>query len=427
MGIPAEEELRRYAEVLVKLGVNLQPGQSLRIGAELEHAPFVRIVTEEAYRQGAPYVQVDWADTPLARARMQYSSAENLSYFPEYEVAKARQMVDEGWARLALVGNEFPDLLKDVDPAAMRTVAVTRSQKLKFYMQAMMANQMQWCVAAVPTQAWAAKVYPDLAPDAALAELWTQVLRMVRVDQPDPVEAWTKHNVTLKGVADFLMRNKVHTLRFIDTKTGPDGLPATDLTVGMTDRPQWLGAAAQRPDGLSFLPNMPTEEVFSTPHNQRTEGYARLSKQAFPFQREVRDGFFRFVNGEVVEFDAAEGREVLEQFFELDGTRRLGEVALVDVRSPVNRANVVFYEILFDENAACHIAFGEAYPDGVVNGSKLSEEELRSLGVNKADAHLDVMIGNETMRLIGIREDGSEVVIMERGEFVPAVTQGVTA
>ena len=427
MGIPAEEELRRYAEVLVKLGVNLQPGQSLRIGAELEHAPFVRIVTEEAYRQGAPYVQVDWADTPLARARMQYSSAENLSYFPEYEVAKARQMVDEGWARLALVGNEFPDLLKDVDPAAMRTVAVTRSQKLKFYMQAMMANQMQWCVAAVPTQAWAAKVYPDLAPDAALAELWTQVLRMVRVDQPDPVEAWTKHNVTLKGVADFLMRNKVHTLRFIDTKTGPDGLPATDLTVGMTDRPQWLGAAAQRPDGLSFLPNMPTEEVFSTPHNQRTEGYARLSKPAFPFQREVRDGFFRFVNGEVVEFDAAEGREVLEQFFELDGTRRLGEVALVDVRSPVNRANVVFYEILFDENAACHIAFGEAYPDGVVNGSKLSEEELRSLGVNKADAHLDVMIGNETMRLIGIREDGSEVVIMERGEFVPAVTQGVTA
>ena len=281
MGIPAEEELRRYAEVLVKLGVNLQPGQSLRIGAELEHAPFVRIVIEEAYRQGAPYVQVDWADTPLARARMQYSSAENLSYFPEYEVAKARQMVDEGWARLALVGNEFPDLLKDVDPAAMRTVAVTRSQKLKFYMQAMMANQMQWCVAAVPTQAWAAKVYPNLAPDAALAELWTQVLRMVRVDQPDPVEAWTKHNVTLKGVADFLMRNKVHTLRFIDTKIGPDGLPATDLTVGMTDRPQWLGAAAQRPDGLSFLPNMPTEEVFISPDWRRAEGHVRTSAPFF--------------------------------------------------------------------------------------------------------------------------------------------------
>ncbi len=153
----------------------------------------------------------------------------------------------------------------------------------------------------------------------------------------------------------------------------------------------------------------------------------RLSKPAFPFQREVKDGFFRFAAGEVVEFDASEGREVLEQFFELDGTKRLGEVALVDVNSPVSQANVVFYEILFDENAACHVAFGEAYPDGVIDGSKLPEEELRGLGVNKADAHLDVMIGNATMRLTGICEDGSEVVIMERGEFVPAVTQGVTA
>jgi aminopeptidase len=336
-------------------------------------------------------------------------------------------MLDEGWARLALVGNEFPDLLKDVDPNAMRTVAVTRSQKLKFYTQAMMANQVQWCVAAVPTQAWATKVYPNLEPQAAVAELWRQVLRMCRVDQADPVGAWARHNATLKEVADFLMRNRVRALRFVDGQVGADGLPATDLTIGLTDRPQWLGGGAERPDGLFFLPNMPTEEVFSTPHNQRAEGYVRLSKPAFPFQREVKDGFFRFAQGEVVEFDAAEGREVLEQFFELDGTRRLGEVALVDVNSPVNQANVVFYEILFDENAACHIAFGQAYPDGVVDGSKLPEEELRSLGVNKADAHLDVMIGNSTMRLAGICEDGSEVVIMEQGEFVPAVTQGVPA
>ncbi|MCC6453826.1 MAG: aminopeptidase [Caldilineaceae bacterium] len=421
------EQQRRYAEALVKFGLNLQEGQSLRIGAELEHAPFVRLVVEEAYRQGAPFVAVEWNDTPIARARMQHSRAEYLSYFPDYESAKHRQMLDEGWARLALVGNEFPDLLKDVDPAAMRTVAVTRSQKLKFYMQAMMANQMQWCVAAVPTRAWAIKVYPNLAPDAAVAELWKQVLRMCRVDQADPVAAWAKHNATLKQVADFLMRNEVRSLRFVDSKSGPDGLPATDLTIGLTDRPQWLGGGAERTDGLPFLPNMPTEEVFSTPHNQRAEGYVRLSKPAFPFQREVKDGFFRFAGGEVVEFDAAEGREVLEQFFELDGTRRLGEVALVDVKSPVNQAGVVFYEILFDENAACHIAFGEAYPDGVMDGSKLPEEELRALGVNKADAHLDVMIGNSTMRVVGLREDGSEVVVIEQGEFVPAATQGVPA
>jgi aminopeptidase len=423
----SEEDLRRYAEALVKFGLNLQPEQSVGINAELEHAPFVRLVVEEAYRHGATYVQVDWRDTPVARARMQQSNPEKLDYFPEFEVAKHKQFLEEGWARLSLVGSEFPDLLKDVDPGAMRTVAVTRSQRLKFYMQAVMANQLQWCVAGVPTQAWATKVYPELAPEVALSELWNQVLRMCRIDQPDPVAAWAEHDATLKSVANFLMRKQVRTLRFVDEKLGPDGLPATDLTIGMTDRPQWLGAGAQRPDGVGFFPNMPTEEVFSTPHNQRTEGYVRLSKPAFPFQREVKEGFFRFAQGEVVEFDAAEGREVLEQFFELDGTRRLGEVALVDVRSPVNQANVVFFEILFDENAACHIAFGEAYPDGVVNGSKLPEEELRSLGVNKADAHLDVMISNATMRLTGICEDGSEVVIMERGEFVSAVTERVKA
>ena len=427
MSQPLNESHRLYAEALVKFGLNLQPGQSLRIGAELEHAPFVRLVVAVAYQQGAKLVAVDWSDTPLARARMLYSQAEYLEIFPEFEVVKHRQMVDEGWARLAIVGDEFPDLLNDVAPSAMRTVALARSQKLKFYMQALMANKMQWCVAAVPTQAWANKVYPDLAEDEAVAELWRQVLRMARVDQPDPVAAWATHNAMLKGVADFLMKNEVRSLHFVDSTPGPDGLPATDLTVGLSDQVQWLGGGADRVDGLPFLPNMPTEEVFTTPHNQRTEGYMRLSRPAFPFQREVKDAFFRFADGEVVEYDAAEGREVLEQFFGLDGTRRLGEVALVDVNSPVSQANVVFYEILLDENAACHVAFGEAYPDGVKDGSKLSEDELRALGVNKADAHLDVMIGNATMTLTGVCADGSEVVIMERGQFVPAVTQGSVA
>lgn len=427
MGIQVQDDQRRYAEALVKFGLNLQEGQSLRIGAELEHAPFIRIVAEEAYRHGAKFVAVDWNDSPLARARLKYSKAENLDFMPEYEIVRHHQMVDEGWARLAIVGPEFPDILNDVDPSAMRTVALTRSQKLKFYMQAMMSNQVQWCVAGVPTKAWAKKVYPDRTTEDAEAELWRQVLKMVRVDQPDPVAAWAKHNATLKQIADFLMRNKVRTVHFVDSNLGPDGLPATDLSIGLSNQVQWLGGGAERTDGLPFLPNMPTEEVFTTPHNLRTTGYMRLSRPAFPFQREVKGAYFKFVDGEVVDFDATEGREVLEQFFALDGTRRLGEVALVDINSPVSKANVVFYEILFDENAACHVAFGEAYPDGVIGGSSLPEEELRALGVNKADAHLDVMIGNATMRLTGICEDGSKVAIIENGEFVPAVTQGVPA
>ncbi len=416
------KQQQTYAELLVTTGLNLQPGQSLRVGAELAHRDFVRAVAEAAYRMGAPYVHVDWGDTPLVKARLVHSKPDLLTYFPDYEVARHRQMVDEGWARLALVGPEFPDLLNDVDPAAMRAVAMTRSQKLKFYMQATMANRMQWCVAAVPTRAWAAKVFPALPQDQALEQLWSLILRTCRVDLPDPAAAWHAHDLRLKSVVDFMAAQQVRSLHFVDSQPGPDGKPMTDLIVGLTDRPQWLGAAAQRPDGVQFFPNMPTEEVFSTPHNQRTEGWTRISKPAFPFEREVRDAYFRFAGGEVVEFHAAVGQEVLEQFFALDGTRRLGEVALVDVRSPVNQANVVFYETLFDENAACHIAFGEAYPDGVVDGSSLDEAELRALGVNKADSHLDVMIGTPTTRLTGLCADGSEVLLMENGSFVPQVT-----
>ena len=413
---------QQYANLLVEFGLNLQPGQSVRLSAELVHAPLVRLVAEAAYRLGAPYVHVEWIDTPVTRARLKYSTPEQLAYFPEYEVTRHRQMLDETWVRLALVGDEFPDLLNDVDPAAMRTVAVTRSRKLKFYTQAMMANRMQWCVAAAPTPAWAAKVFPDLDPDAALTRLWSLILATCRADQPDPVAAWQQHDATLKSVASFLMKHQVRTLHFLDSTPGPDGKPATDLTIGLTARPQWLGGSAERTDGLLFFPNMPTEEVFTTPDNRIADGYARLSRPAFPFSREVTGATIRFADGEVVGYDAVTGKDVLDQFFALDGTKRLGEVALVDDRSPVSQANVVFYEILFDENAACHIAFGEAYPDAVIGGTSMSADELQALGVNKADAHLDVMIGTPTMQLTGHCVDGSVVSIMENGQFVEAIT-----
>lgn len=415
---------QEYANLLVNFGLNLQPGQSVRVSAELAHADLVAWVAEAAYRAGAPYVHVDWIYTPLARARLKYAKPDDLTYFPAFEVTRHQQMVDETWVRLALVGDQFPDLLADVDPAAMRTVAVTRSQKLKFYTQAMMANHMQWCVAAAPTAAWAAKVFPELAAAEAVARLWALILQTCRADQPDPVAAWQQHDATLKGVAAFLMQHQVRTLHFLDSAPGPDGKPATDLTIGLTDRPQWLGGSAERTDGLLFFPNMPTEEVFTTPDNRVAEGYARLSRTAFPFERAVTGAFLRFAGGQVVDYDAATGKDVLDQFFAMDGTKRLGEVALVDVRSPVSRAGVVFYEILFDENAACHIAFGEAYPDAVVGGTSMSPDELQALGVNKADAHLDVMIGTPTMRLTGHCLDGSVVTIMENGQFVPAAVGG---
>lgn len=407
-----------YAQLIVRTGVNLQPGQSLRIGAEHAHRDLVRLLTAEAYSAGAKYVHVEWQDALTAKQRLLHSQAENLEFFPQYEVTRHQEMLDEGWARIALVGAEFPDAYDDVPPDAMRTVASARSRALKFYMQATMANHNQWCVAGAATEAWAKKVFPELETDEALARLWEVIYLTCRADLENPAAAWAEHDRRLKAAVRFLAEQNIRGVRFVDRVAGEDGKPRTDITVWLTEHPQWIGAAAQRPDGVSFFPNMPTEEVFTTPDARRTEGYVCLSKPAFPFEREVRDARFVFEAGEVVDFSAAVGQEVMEEFFQIDGARRLGEVALVDVRSPVNQVDVVFFEPLYDENAACHIAFGQAYPDGVVGGNGLSEDELAELGVNKSDVHHDVMIGTATMDVIGLRADGEEVPIMAQGQFV---------
>ena len=314
---------QQYARLLIATGVNLQPGQSLIVRAELGHAEFVRLAVAEAYKAGAAYVHVDWQDAPTLRALLKNADVERLE-LPAYEVTRHRQMVDERWARLALVGAEFPFALDDVDPAASRTLAVKRSRLLKFYSEAVMANQMQWCVAAVPTPAWAQRIFPELPAAAAVERLWSTILQLVRADQPDPVAAWGTLNRQLKNVAAFMQEHQVRAVHFFDPAPGPDGKPATDLTIGLTDRPNWVGGASVTPAGVVFQPNMPTEEIFCTPHNERTHGYVRTSRPSYPMQREVDGAFFRFEQGEVVEFSARSGQAVLEQFFTIDGARRLG-------------------------------------------------------------------------------------------------------
>lgn len=424
MTLALAQQLSTYADLLIRCGVNLQPGQALRIGAELEHVEFVRLVTAAAYRAGARYVHIDWTDTPTAKQRLLYSQLDYLDFLPAYEVARHQEMVDDTWARLALTGDAYPDIFDDVDPIRIRQISQVRAQKLRFYSHAQMTNQLPWCVAGVPTQAWAQKVFPDCTPAAALQQLWEMVLRVCRLDQPDPTAAWHEHDRALNRVVQFLANHAVRTVRFVDTLTGPDGKPRTDLTIGLTDAPQWLGGGATTSQGLPFFPNMPTEEVFSTPHSGRTEGWVRTSKPTFPLERRVENAYFRFVGGEVVDYTAETGQDVLDQFFAITGARRLGEVALVDVRSPVNQTHTTFYDILFDENAACHVALGEAYPEGMMGSAGMDEEELVAHGVNVADTHVDFMIGTPTMNLYGRCADGRELTLMENGQFTADVLHG---
>ncbi|MBE2234607.1 MAG: aminopeptidase [Anaerolinea sp.] len=412
---------RAYADLIIRSGINLQPGQSVAVRAELGHRDFVRILAEVAYAAGARQVEVLWVDPLVNQIRYQQVQPEYLGFVPEFEVARAHEFLDEGWARVALTGEEYPDALENVPPAALREYQQAWYKKLGFFQQRMMNNDLPWCVAGVPMAPWAQKIFPDLDAAEATERLWELVLRVCRADQPDPNAAWQQHDANLKKVVAFMQRNDVRAVRFLDQQMGPDGQAATDLTVGLTDRPNWISGSSYSATGVSFFANIPTEEAFCTPHRERTEGWVRTSKPGFPFQREVLGAWFRFEQGQVVEWRAEKGQEVLDELFQIPGARRLGEVALVDVRSPINQSGRIFYNTLFDENAVCHIAFGRAYPEGIQGGSKLSDEELDALGLNSSETHNDLMIGAATMQVIGTCADGSEVVIMENGMFVDTV------
>jgi aminopeptidase len=408
----------RYADLLLRVGVNLQHGQGLFLRAELEHAEFARQVVGAAYRAGAKYVHVQWDDDPSVRQRMLHSRPEDLDFVPDYLVAQLTQMLEDGWARLSLVGSAHPDIFDDVEPAVMRRISHARIRKTKFYYDAVMAGQVQWCVAAVPTQRWASQVFPEHSAAESFDLLWQTVLQLARADAEDPVLAWRRHDASLRKIVEYLTQHNVRSLHFFDPVAAEDGSPSTDLVIGLTDAPIWVGASSRTHTGIEFIPNIPTEEVFTSPHSGRVDGWVRTSKPGFPFDRRVENALFHFKEGQVVEFSAALGQDVLDEFFRIPGATRLGEVSLVDMRSPVNQSGVIFFETLFDENAVCHIAFGKAYPEGMEHGVSMSEEERVAAGLNDAETHVDFMIGTSTMDVTGICVDGSHVAIMKSGQFV---------
>lgn len=412
---------RAYAELTVRLGINLQPGQCVMISAEIIARDFVTLLSDACYAAGARYVHIQWNEAKTARSRMRNIADDNLEYLPEYEVQRFEQYARERWARIAVTGEEFPNILEDVDPQRMRRAVSVRSQKIKTYIEAQMSNRIQWTVIAHPTLNWAHKVFPDLAADDALQRLWRVVLQMVRADLPDPLHAWAEHEIRLKRVCAYMAGRAVRTIRYFDPAPAADGLPSTDLTVGLNDAPIWMAGASRTPEGVSFMPNMPTEEAFCSPHRMKADGWVRTSKPFFPFGQEVRNAYFRFEAGECVQAHAEHGDEALQNFLNIPGARRLGEVSLVDVRSPVNQVGIVFHDTLFDENACCHIALGRAYSECAAGASEMNAEQREAMGLNESHTHEDFMIGTPTMDVFGMCADGSVVQIMKAGMFVDEI------
>ena len=405
-----DRQLDGLADLLLRVGVNLQSDQNLHISSEPHHWAFVNRVAERAYKLGARLVEATVPHPAFARTRIDHAAERHLGYVPDYVVSRYDGFVRDGTALLAVRGAEFPDLYRDVDQERQAAVQKAQRQRLHAFHEATGAARIPWSLTELPTPAWSAKVLGREDVDG----LWELLVPILRLDQPDPVAAWRDLAATLRRRADALGADGgFRALRF--------EAPGTDLTVGLLDKGRWCGGAAHTPGGLDFMPNLPTEEVFTSPDFRATSGRARVTRPVEVLGHEVRGAWFEFENGVVTDYGAEEGKDRLDSYFGIDArARSLGEIALVDSASPIHRSDRVFHSILLDENAACHMALGSSYADTYDGGQDLVEDERYRLGLNQSLLHTDFMIGCDEIQVTGVRPGGGREPIIEAGRFTDA-------
>ncbi len=405
------ETLRHKYIDLMLSAVDLRPGQNLAIRTEPVHWPLCNQIAEAAYRRGARYVHV-LADHPgLHKVRVENAGEDALGYVPTFLPETYRCFVEEEWAVIALVGPEDPDIHEALDPVRNAQVGKAHAETMREFRDAMQTNRFAWVVAAAPTPKWAAKVIGGPADSSAVDRLWRLMTPILRLDEDEPDKAWFEHAELLKARARRLTDLAISRLHFQS-----DG---TDLSVGLLPQSVWIGGGSEKPDGRSFVPNIPTEEVFTTPHRLAVEGKARVTRPVLVLGRMVNGAWFEFSEGRVVDFGAERGVEALQQYFAIDeNARRLGEIALVDSTSPVFESNTVFYNILYDENAACHMALGSSYPSCVDGAESLTSEEYIELGGNRANLHTDFMIGGGDISVTAYTGAGERIELIRDGRFV---------
>jgi aminopeptidase len=405
-----EARLDRLAEVAVRVGLGLLPGQEVILTAPLEAVPLVRRVTKHAYRAGASLVTTLFTDEVATLMRYQHGTDEGFDRATGWLFDGMAQAYRDGAARLAIVG-ENPALLAGQDPDRVARANRARSKAYLPALEQIVTYATNWTIISCATPSWAAAMFPDEPEEAAVARLWDAIFSASRVDAPDPVAAWAEHNRSLAARTATMNARRFAALRF----TGP----GTDLTVGLADGHEWNGGATRAKNGALCNANIPTEEVFTTPHRDRVEGLVRSTKPLSYNGTLIRDIAVRFEAGRIVEAHASSGEEVLRKVLDTDeGARRLGEVALVPFSSPISRGGLLFYNTLFDENAASHIALGQAYAKCIAGGGAMSEEELAARGSNRSLIHIDWMIGSDEVDLDGIHADGRAEPLMRRGEWV---------
>ncbi len=400
--------LKEYAKLIVRCGLNVQKGQDVLIYADLDQPEFVKLVAEEAYKAKARQVTVNWNYQPLDKIHVRYQSVKTLGEVAEWHKARQQHYCDTMPCRLHLI-SEDPDGLKGVNTAKMAKGRQLSYPILKPYIDQREGKQ-QWCIAAVPGVAWAKKMFPGLSKNQAMEKLWEAILTTSRVNE-DPIKAWEQHNADLHSRCAYLNSLGIVSLHY----TADNG---TDLTVGMIPEAQFCGGAETSKQGISFNPNIPSEECFISPMKGKAEGVV-YSTKPLSYEGQLIDNFFmRFENGKVVESGAEVGAELLKTMLSMDeGAAYLGECALVPQASPICQSGLLFYNTLFDENAACHLAVGMGFPDTIKDYHNKTLEECRALGINDSMIHEDFMIGCDTMNIDATCADGKVVPIFRGGNW----------
>ena len=400
--------LRAYAKLIVKCGVNVQKGQEVTIYADLDQPEFVKMVVEEAYRLKAKKVTVEWSYQPLEKLHVRHQSVTTLGTVTEWQKAKQEHLCQVLPARIHLI-SEDPDGLKGINMEKLSKARQMSFPILKPYRDRR-ENREQWCIAAVPGAAWARKVFPGMRTSMAMEKLWEAILDTSRVTD-DPIAAWDAHNADLKARCDYLNGLNLRSLHY----TADNG---TDLTVGLISEGAWRGGGDTSLEGIYFNPNIPTEECFISPKRGQAEGIVYSTKPLSYRGQLIEDFSIRFREGRAVEVKAKKGEDLLKTLISMDeGAAYLGECALVPQKSPICESGILFYNTLFDENAACHLALGMGFADTIDNFQEKTLEQCRELGVNDSMIHEDFMIGCDTMNIDGICADGSSVPIFRNGNW----------
>jgi len=416
----SDDRLREYGELAVKVGLNLRKGQRLLVigplangGVSLEAAPLVRHIAAAAYQSGAPLVETIWGDEALQMTRFKYAPRDSFGEFSSWLPKALVEHAEAGHAIISVYAND-PDQLKDEPPDLVSAVQQSVSKHVRPFRELISRNQTNWCVVAAAGEGWAGRVFPDLPRDEQVPRLWDAIARLVRLDRPDPVAAWETHLESLARRRDFLNAKRYSSLKYSG--------PGTNLRIGLPDGHLWVAGRSESRGGITFAPNLPTEEVFTMPHKDRVDGVVRSTKPLSYGGTVIQNFALTFEGGKAVKVSAERGEAVLQQLVDTDaGAGRLGELALVPHSSPVSQSGLLFYNTLFDENAASHVALGSAYKFTLSGGEAMADEPFERAGGNRSGVHVDFMIGSGELDIDGVMANGAAEPLMRRGEWAQPV------